>query len=401
MKILKSGVYLVVFCLPLYLIKFSVLGLPTNVLEAIILTLFLAWLIKNKISGIKEFFKNKTIIWPVLLIFVGVVLATIFSWDLRLSMGILKGWFIIPFLFFMVLITTINQEEIKKVLNTFVLSGFVVSVISLIYLILGKLDVHGRLQGIYNSPNYLAMYLAPALIIGIGYYVFTFLASPSETRSRMSPSLSNIFVFFLISCFLLSVFFTKSYGALLGLLGAMGFGVVFHLYKRNKKWLALSIIIIGFIFILIFGLIKIKSLDGLKSFDARFVIWETAINSFTDYPITGIGPGTFEYYFPPYPKWGVPQPHSIYFAFLLQTGIIGFIGFIWLLIWFFKIGIKQINNHLSLIIMMVMTYTLTHGLVDTTYWKNDLSVFFWIIIGLMIILSRPESRLGPGQKSES
>ena len=37
-------------------------------------------------------------------------------------------------------------------------------------------------------------------------------------------------------------------------------------------------------------------------------------------------------------------------------------------------------------IYCIMIYILAHGLVDTTYWKNDLSVVFWIIIGLMVVV---------------
>ena len=32
-----------------------------------------------------------------------------------------------------------------------------------------------------------------------------------------------------------------------------------------------------------------------------------------------------------------------------------------------------------------MTVLLIHGLVDVPYFKNDLAVLFWIIIGLIII----------------
>ncbi|TSC53324.1 MAG: hypothetical protein LiPW39_336 [Parcubacteria group bacterium LiPW_39] len=32
--------------------------------------------------------------------------------------------------------------------------------------------------------------------------------------------------------------------------------------------------------------------------------------------------------------------------------------------------------------MAVMVYILVHGLLDTTYWKNDLALIFWAIIAL-------------------
>jgi O-antigen ligase len=87
----------------------------------------------------------------------------------------------------------------------------------------------------------------------------------------------------------------------------------------------------------------------------------------------------------------VPQPHNLYLAFLLQTGIIGFIGFILLLFWFFRAGIM--NHESGIILMSVMVYILVHGLVDTTYWKNDLAVIFWLVIGLMVTIKKePISR---------
>jgi putative inorganic carbon (HCO3(-)) transporter len=140
--------------------------------------------------------------------------------------------------------------------------------------------------------------------------------------------------------------------------------------------------------VLIAGLSKIKSLEGLQSFDARFEIWKTAINSFISYPITGIGPGTFQDYFPPYPKWGVPQPHNIFLAFLLQTGLVGFVGFMLILVWFFSSCGRPTVGWRQLVIVCLMIYILAHGLVDTTYWKNDLAIMFWMIIGMMAIIRK-------------
>ena len=33
-----------------------------------------------------------------------------------------------------------------------------------------------------------------------------------------------------------------------------------------------------------------------------------------------------------------------------------------------------------------LLYTLFHGLIDTTYWKNDLSFLFWLAICLTLLL---------------
>jgi len=169
----------------------------------------------------------------------------------------------------------------------------------------------------------------------------------------------------------------------------IGFGLFVYLLK-SKKLLALSIL--GFTLIASLILVQLALIQKYSSLEARLLIWQKAIEIFKKSPILGIGPGTFENYFPPYPIWGVPQPHNIFLAFLLQTGIIGFAGFILILIWFFKNAFRKVRKNLlaeifilDLLLISVMTYILTHGLVDTTYWKNDLSAIFWFLIALMSV----------------
>lgn len=356
--------------------RFSILGIPTNVLELMVGILFIVWMIKGGFKKFRELLiTNYSLLIAVLLILIGVTIATIFSWDLRTSAGIWKSWFVVPLVFFIILITTLKPKQIKGVFWAFILSAFIMGVISLIQ---WNFDGMGRLRGIYTSPNYLAMYLAPALILSLGLFFI-------ERK--------EILRILLITNYLLLItilFFTKSVGAWLGIVVALIFGLVLYLRKFNKKKLIWFIVILGLIIILAISCLKIFSEQGRISFNARLIIWDMAWYVFEARPIIGIGPGIFEGYFPVYPAWGVPQPHNIYLAFLLQTGLIGFIGFAWLLIWFFRTGFKLIISHwsLAIIIMSVMSYILVHGLVDTTYWKNDLSVMFWVIIGLMVILRK-------------
>ncbi|HOZ16462.1 MAG TPA: O-antigen ligase family protein [Candidatus Portnoybacteria bacterium] len=388
MKILKQGACLVVFCLPLYLIRFEILKIPTTMLELLICALFILWVFQGVHRSLWTVIKyERLLIWGVFLLFLGVSLATIFSWDAKTSAGIWKAWFVDPILFFMIFITVIKKEDVEDVFKSMILSGFVVALISLIYLICGNLNYQGRLQGVFNSPNYLAMYLAIPLLLSLGFFLRfplerflgNCLKGVNGTAKGAAWKTRGIYgVIFITIAVVLS--FTQSFGALLGIIGAVGLGAVFYLYQKNKKALALSLVVVGSAAILIIGLIKIQSLEGLKSFDARFVIWKGAVNAFFENPFTGIGPGTFEYYFPPYPKWGVPQPHNVFLAFLIQTGLPGFVGFILILIWFYK------NNAKNLALLCSMTYILAHGLVDTTYWKNDLSVVFWIMIGITAVL---------------
>jgi len=263
-----------------------------------------------------------------------------------------------------------------------------------------------RLQGIFTSPNYLAMCLAPALILCLGFFQKNYLHKDTPHNSLRSyagqarlssggvyPAIWRGRVFLASSLFLIIfiLFLTKSTGVWLGIIGALVFGLALYLWKKDKKILVFIILFLALLTAL--GLVYVKTITdkGKLSFNTRLEIWDKAWWVFKAYPVTGIGPGTFGDYFPAYPKWGVPQPHNIYLAFLIQTGIIGFIGFIWLLIQFFRNGVRAYDSRLIVFLMMAMIYILIHGLVDTTYWKNDLSVIFWVIIGLMVILSRHRS----------
>jgi len=254
------------------------------------------------------------------------------------------------------------------------LSGVFVSLIALYYWLSNNLTYDGRLQAFYLSPNYLAMYLSPILILSLCLYSF------------VKNKILKILLIASSLLLLLVLYLTYSYGAWLGLL----FALIFILIQKKDKKIALVFL---FLFILIFVLqIPSQKFQGFMDFsypslESRLVIWQSSWEIIKDNSLIGIGPGMFqEYYltyqdkFAFYPEWAVPQPHNLFFAFWLQAGLLGLIGFVWLLISFFKkIEPKQI---LSSILMGTMIYILIHGLVDTTYWKNDLSIIFWLITAL-------------------
>jgi putative inorganic carbon (HCO3(-)) transporter len=114
-------------------------------------------------------------------------------------------------------------------------------------------------------------------------------------------------------------------------------------------------------------------------------------------PFFGIGPGNFqnkylEYqkYFPPYLEWAVPQPHNLFLAFWLEAGVIGLIGFIWLLVLFFRDNKKAIENNrlYGTLYLAIILYFLFHGLIDTTYWRNDMAILFWMVVAINVHLAR-------------
>ena len=374
-KTIKYCFLLTIFCLPLYLIRLSFFSLPTNILEILALFSILSLLLKNPTDVLRQWQDLlRNFYLPIFLIFIG-LLFSFSSNPSFLGLGIIKGWFIIPFLFSISLtIVFENKEGLDKILKVFYFSISAVAIVAIFYKLLGIMTYDGRLEAFYFSPNYLAMYLAPGILIGI-YLI----------KKNPACFLQKIFFLFFVAI-LASLYFTYSYGAWIAIVLAF---VSVSIIKNNvfqKKYWIIPIIILFLFFTLQTNNSKFQDFFNSKSsFQSRITIWKSALKIIKNNPILGIGPGNFqekylEYqqFFPPYLEWSAPQPHNLFLAFWLQTGILGLIGFLFLIFLWIKIQLHQKNTAFSAMFLGIMFYFLLHGLIDTPYWKNDLAFVFWI-----------------------
>lgn len=390
----RNLIYLTILGSPLYLVRFNFFSIPTNILEILIGITFVIWVFERKKYSLQKIDFN--VLLPITLLLLGVFVSILTNDSYQVGFGILKSWFIFPIIFgFIVHSTTRTDLEIKKILDYIFASTFLVSVVSLFYYLSGNLTFDGRLSSIYLSPNHLAMFLAPGFIIGI--------LGIAHTRNRNILWLGIIFMSPII-------YWTYSYATWVSLFITIFTFILFSpQFKNNYKKIFLTFLVS---LLLIIFLQKDNSkfqalvnLESRSSLSSRIMIWKSSLKVLSHNWAIGIGPGNFqdkylEYqkYFPPYLEWAVPQPHNLYLAFWLQGGILGIIGFLWLIyIWFRDqmLFLKNSKNkkQLTIILLAVMTYYLVHGLVDTPYWKNDLSFIFWIIIFLGLSKSKPLASL--------
>jgi len=388
-KDLHRGIYAGIFLMPAYLVRFALFGIPTTALEVIIYILFLFWIVSiredaGRRGNISVFSKEDRMLFSgIALLFLGMIFSTLHSVNLRVSLGALKGWFIDPFLFFIVYISVIkSKKEIRKSLLSFVLSGFAVAAIAIMFALGGSLTFDGRLRAFYESPNYLAMYLTPAFLFA--FFLFGF-GKRTDKNDRKAQA---FILFILLSALLL----TRSYGAALGAAAALAFGFLrkyagqkLQVDNKSKKIFAAA----AFIAVALFAFLSCQKAEQIitagerSSLSSRFMIWNAAGEMLKDSPIIGIGPGTFQQVYleyqsrfsVPYLEWAVPQPHNTFLAFYLQTGLVGFAGFILILFWLFK------RARADDIVFLFLVYFLVHGMIDTLYWKNDLALIFALVLG--------------------
>lgn len=387
-----------IFSIPLYLVRFSVFEIPTTFLEIMIYILFISWLFQEKELSRTLYKKwhfddrEKSLFLGVFLLICGVGFSTLGSENLRTSLGVFKGFFIDPMLFFLVLVSvTKNQNQLKGIIWSFILSVLSVSAIAFIYFLFGDLTFDGRLKAFYESPNYLAMYIAPGFLLFLGISVF----NKKELLAKNVVFLENSFFKFSILLFLGAVIIlTKSFGAILAIFLATilvflkGSGLDYGKNKKKIVFIAVSLTVL--VFLLALQKYEYIAQSGERSsLRSRIMIWQSSAEMIKEKPIFGIGPGTFqsEYLalqpkFSPYLEWAVTQPHNSFIAFYLQAGVFGFVGFLLILLWLWRNGSKYPW------FMLFFWYFVFHSLVDTLYWKNDLSVIFWFFLGLVIVFSR-------------
>lgn len=386
----KNLIYLTLFFSPVYLVRFSIFKIPLNLLDILLLLTMATWIYENKINlfqKIKTSFKKiYFIFFPISILLLGLFISSFLNDNWMKELGIIKSWFVLPLIFGFIVFNEIKKiEDLKKMLNVLFYSAFFISIISLIYFLCEKLTYDGRLSAFYLSPNHLAMIISPAILIGLGNIFMT-------KKINLNTTL-------LILPILITLFLTRSYGAWITIF----LSLIIFLFIKNKKIVFAFLLILLLFFALENNSAKFEKIINLKeksSLTSRIAIWKSSIKILSDNWLWGIGPGNFQEkylayqkYFPPYPQWAVPQPHNIFLAFWLQTGFLGLIGFLLLIIsWSIKI-IKTLvsfkdfyQKNILLILLGIAFSTLIHGLIDTPYWKNDLALIFWsvIFIGLSV-----------------
>lgn len=376
---------LVIFCMPLYLVRVTIFDLPTNAFEVLAIAAVFFWGIKNRKSWRNDFFYlPKFLLISLGLILFGLLLSLFFNNSYTVGFGIFKSWFVIPLLFSYALYSSLQKENfLEKIYASLYFSSFLVSFIAIIYKISGVVTYDNRLQAFYSSPNYLAMYLAPGIFFGI-YFLMKY-----KSQNNFKYIFLNLF--FLI-CLLVALHLTYSYGAWLAVFMSILITAIFTL--SNKK-IVFATIIFAIVFSALIFQTNTEKFSGIfserSSIASRITIWKSSLLMIKENPWLGIGPGNFQEkylelqkYFPPYLEWAVPEPHNIFLAFWLQSGLLGLIGFLLLLYFVFKNLWQRTKNKKDALLVaplfMFFVYIVLHGLIDTPFWKNDFSFLFWLCV---------------------
>lgn len=388
---LKNVLYLVIFLLPAYLLRAKISFVPTTVLELSIYILFFVWFI-NKFFIEKDFkfiYRHKKIFFLIFLFFLSNFLSALFSEDLRTSFGILKGWIFDPILLFIVIIDLIEKNKKIKigVLKTLVILGVFVSLYGIFdFYFLKNLIIKNRLDSIFTSPNYFSMLILPIIFLNLGI------------------ALTQKIYLIVLIINILALILTQSYSAFISFwILTILFILILNIDKKLKfKIIGFFLIITSIAGFYIFDTKKFyhyNEIYKINSIEARVDIWKASKGILKEnFSAFGTGQGTFKYKIKEYVNshknefkrpidWlNASHPHNLYLSFLIETGIIGLIVFLFFCFNILKISINKILSSYNLIdisIFCAFLAILIYGFFDTTYFKNDFSAEFWIISALI------------------
>jgi O-antigen ligase len=421
---------------PLYLVKLDIFGVPSNVQEVIVMITFLIWgvfslvrwvdlwpKLEDKAFWIRQwwFSNRKFVVFSCLFLLISAVAVLIVPQSTTLidgktiyeskkvALGIFKGWIVIPYLYFWMLWFSVRQKDfLFKSIYAYVFSALPLVIWAVFQYLTGSfITADGRASGPFINANYLAMYLAPAVVA-----LWIMIVRGILMGFRLPRFLIGAFLAVLYT---ISLLMTQSYGAMLAIIVTLSVFMIAtaRIHLQFKKQFELDLIKkIGFFLLTILlvvllsaGLLFVKTekwklfteFQARSSSSVRLEVYQIAGEMIRQHPLLGIGFGQFEPLYnlkapeilghAPY-EWVMIHTHDTFLAVWLNLGIAGLLMFIGLIAVVFTKYWKTYDyeqKFYRLIGVSMLLVMLLHGLVDTYLFKNDLAMLFWLVIAICLL----------------
>lgn len=297
------------------------------------------------------------------------------------------------------LINSIDRlEEFNVVVTFIVFSATIVALIGLYQYLVGvpidaawvdvenNPDIRARVYSVFGNPNVLAEYLIMTIPLSISLMWY----SKKIHKKLIFLATSGVLI--------LSLVLTLSRG---GWIGFAFSAFVFVLLIEKRLLLSIIPISVAGVFLLPQPILnRILSIGNLadSSNAYRLTMWGITLEIIRDHPIVGVGLGhipfkqTFETYIRTMPTY---HAHNTYLEIAAELGIPGLIAFLFLLFIVFKYGIQKLingeNRYIKIMaagIFSGLAGVLAHGAVENVIYLTRIIVYFWILIGLVLVLMK-------------
>jgi len=307
------------------------------------------------------------------------------------ALGLFRAYFIEPIAYAAVLVHVLSTpRRVFAVLAGLAVAGVVVGLPNLVVVLEGlRAHSYDVTQTppfvIYMTANAVALFLGPLIAIAASLVL--------HVQDRTVRLVSAAFLLVAGPAMLL----TFSRG---GFLAMAAVAVGLALSHRRRLWLLAGTAAVAAVLVLIPPIytrvsVEFQNVGGTTLFGraGRLALWSATLQMLSHFPVFGAGLSGFADRIGPYWNADHPErfidPHNIVLNFWVETGVLGVIAMAWLLFigfrwsWHGWRAGQDLWRAISLGALLALVAVVVHGLVDVPYFKNDLSLEFWIVIAMI------------------
>ena len=447
------GIYMILSLLPTYQIRFEIFSLPTTFLECLILILAIVIVLKMflshnhdrsqpsfktvpqviqndnlvRVSRFKNILKNFPHLFILFDLFIlAGVISVYTSPETLKALGLFKAYILEGVIFWFMYVILIDTKE--KFFKSITAVGVLVSYLA-IFGIFQFFTLFGlpaswwgpgseprRVVSFYTYPNAVALLITPVLAFFSTLLIFYKNIFPDTNQLKMKVKIEkkrggqrallskNILIFVNILGIILLVL-TFSRGAWLGYIASI---VMLLFFSQFRRFVFISLILgLAVIFLIPATRNRISPIFTGKdpaSFE-RVKLYKASFQIIKESPILGAGLYGFRSAYLEIRESENDEilnyPHNFFLNFWIETGLLGLLSILAILIWAFQFGKKIYTEKkdiqpLILAVFAGFVVILVHGQVDAPFFKNDLAILFWFLLALLpaisMLYSLPEKK---------
>ncbi|MFA5954240.1 MAG: O-antigen ligase family protein [Patescibacteria group bacterium] len=417
----RLALSLLIVLLPSYLIRFTVFGVPFTLLEVSIWTVAITWFflkyqehqglpLPRPSLALSESNPFRPYFFPILLWLLVATVSVVISPNLFSALGIWKAYFIEPLLVFAIFVVEFRgTPERHWPVYALGIAALAIALGAWFQKVTGlfipepyALAESFKVTSFFSYPNAVGLFLAPVIALYGTWVLYS---------AKHGSRLLWLMVVFLFG--LVAIVFSVTKGAWVGVVVGILFGAFLAL-TGSRRVILVGVATLALIAIFVVPPTRVALLNQVTlhspSGKMRIVVWQETLALLRDHPIVGSGLAGYQSALVPYhQEWRHDvspykleiflYPHNVFLNAWTELGVAGLLVFVWLLGAFFHTAWQRRGQALSIAAMAAMVALLVHGLVDVPYFKNDLSILFWVIMAIPLLESRRVHVLNVGSES--
>ena len=318
------------------------------------------------------------------------------------ALGIYRAYFLEAVAIFYIAVDLLRtRDDLRKLLSVAAVGASIMAVgqiVSFVYVAAHHQLQLGDAPAFLNmTPNADAMYLEPPLAFAIGFVVF-----PWGRRERQIASVVLGLVF-------VAMVLTLSRAGYLAM-ATLAVVLVLSLQSRRLRvWVIAGLAVVA-VLVLEVPFINQRIVTIGSSAGLRNSIYGQALKVLEQRPIFGAGIDGFPIRVAPF-RPGTQSielyPHDIWLTTWSEVGLLGLVVLaviVFTLLWKGARALPLSNETYRPILwgcVAALVLFLVHGLFESPYWKNDLSVEFWLVAALVVVAIRGAAGSAPGPRRSS